>query len=145
VGERDELFDAAATWLREYAPELVHSKMTAIVVASALANKFQDLSARAEQRGAKRERERCIEALRPEYPDAIRRIRARPDAGGDSARQPTVQQWGVFDTWQRRWCPRFGTEQEMGDHAVKLNADGVCRYRPLPLPAPTDEKESGDA
>jgi len=51
--------------------------------------------------------------------------------------------WGVFDTWERRWCPRRGTEAEMGAHAVKLN-DGKqgreYRYQPLPLPAPIDSK-----
>ena len=48
--------------------------------------------------------------------------------------------WGVFDTHQRRWCPRRGTEQEMGAHAVKLNGaplKSTYRYQPLPLPGPS--------
>jgi len=45
--------------------------------------------------------------------------------------------WGVFDTHQRRWCPRRGSEEEMGAHAVKLNGAPLkptYRYQPLPLP-----------
>lgn len=58
--------------------------------------------------------------------------------------------WGVFDTWDRRWCPRRGTEEQMGAHAVKLNRDArrivgsaeppPYRYQPLPLPAPVGTK-----
>ena len=57
--------------------------------------------------------------------------------------------WGVFDTWDRRWCPRRGTEEAMGRHAVRLNGEarreaGVSerpyRYQPLPLPASVGTK-----
>lgn len=52
--------------------------------------------------------------------------------------------WGVFDTWGRKWCPRRGTEEAMGRHAVQLNtkfsgaALGVYRYQSLPLPVPAN-------
>ncbi|MDE2022221.1 MAG: hypothetical protein KGI71_04925 [Patescibacteria group bacterium] len=60
----------------------------------------------------------------------LREMRRQAGGGGT---------WGVFDTWQRRWCPRRGTEVEMGDHAVKLNGEhdptrSEYRYQPLPLP-----------
>jgi len=52
--------------------------------------------------------------------------------------------WGVFDTWNRRWCPRLGTEEEMGtlagsmnrnpNHAPEESNESVYRYQPLPLP-----------
>ncbi len=57
--------------------------------------------------------------------------------------------WGVFDTWDRRWCHRRGTEEAMGRHAVRLNGEarreaGVSehpyRYQPLPLPAPVGKE-----
>jgi hypothetical protein len=53
--------------------------------------------------------------------------------------------WGVFDTWQRRWCPRYGTEEAMGRHAERLNGEhrGTYRYQPLPLPIPTVEQAGG--
>jgi hypothetical protein len=90
-----------------------------------------------------------------EYAYEVARYLRNALEAGERAVSLTSGRWGVFDTWQRRWCPRRGTETEMGAHAVKLNreaggahgvtvakgADGdltdstVYRFQSLPLPA----------
>ena len=57
--------------------------------------------------------------------------------------------WGVFDTWERKWCPRRGNEEAMGRHAVRLNGAllgagaGAYRFQPLPLQVPSNEEPAG--